>query len=283
MCSGTLSQSTLFTGQGILESVIVGNSGKLYFSGSAVGSPASQLLRSSGPGVAPITVTDGPGGAGGLAWSGRNLLWGYGNTLANGSVGDLTPSAGLYSVDLSDGSKTTISDHLGMANGIARGADGSIYASNNLGLKLDRITRNGVTRNGWASLKSANGLAVGKNGRYLYANQMFETPSTIAKIDTKDPSKIYTYYTSPEPLNALFDGLTRDSQNNLYAAVFGRGEVWKITPDRQACVVATGLKQPTSIAISTAKKGYRAGNLYAVGFGGEVTQIKGAAAAEVPE
>ena len=211
-----------------------------------------------------------------------SLLWGYGDTFAYGSTGDLNPTAGLYRVNVSNGSKRVISDHLGMANGIARGKDGFIYASNNLGLKLDRISPENETVNGWASLGSANGLAVGKNGRYLFANQMFETPSKIARIDTTDPSKVLPFFTSPETANVLFDGLARDGSNNLYAAAFATGEVWKISPSRQACVIASGLSATTSVAISGAKKGFRAGNLYAAGFDGKIIQVTGATEAGFP-
>ncbi len=111
---------------------------------------------------------------------------------------------------------------------------------------------------------------------------MFETPSTIAKIDTRDPSKVFTYFTSPEAGNVLLDGLAHDSGNNLYTAAYGKGEVWKITPDRQACVIATGLSQTTAVAMSSAGKGFRAGSLYAAGFDGNIVEVTGAAKAAVP-
>ncbi len=79
-----------------------------------------------------MTSTD-KAGPGGLAWSSKKLLWGYGDSAANGTTGDINPTAGLYSVNIAKKSKSVVSDHLGMANGIARGKDGSVYASNNLG------------------------------------------------------------------------------------------------------------------------------------------------------
>jgi len=278
-CTGTYSQKTVYSGQLSIENLTVGGGGVLYTSGAS-SDPNKSLLNAYTKGAAaPREVTTGKAGGGGLAWSGKRLLWGYGDLLANGTAGDLNPTAGLYSVNIAKKTKSVVSDHLGMANGISRGKDGYVYASNNLGRKLDRISPDGETTNGWAELSSANGLTVGKNGRYLYANQMFESPSTIAKIDTQDPSKIYTYFKSPEPLNVLFDGLTRDSENNLYAAVFGRGEVWKINTDREACVIASGLSATTSVAISSAKKGFKKGNLYAAGFDGKIVEIRNATAA----
>ncbi len=279
-CTGSFSQKTIYSGQGSIEALIVGGGGTLFASG---GDATQSTLRAYTKGKAdPETVATGNPGGGGLAWNGKRLLWGYGDLLANGLTGDLDPTAGLYSVNVAAKKKSLVSDTLGMANGVARGKDGYIYASNNLGLKLDRITPDGDTENGWASLNSANGLTVGRNGRYLYANQMFETPSTIAKIDTRDPTKVFTYFTSPEAGNVLLDGLAHDSGNNLYTAAYGKGEVWKITPDRQACVIATGLSQTTAVAMSSAGKGFRAGSLYAAGFDGNIVEVTGAAKAAVP-
>lgn len=281
-CVGAGPQRVLFPDQGSMESVIVGGGGAIYVSGLNLDGTGSAIYSYTHNGSKKDRIVSNGDGPGGLAWHGRSLLWGYGNSLANATTGDLDPKAGLYRVNIRKGKKTLVSDRLGMANGIAAAKDGTIYASNVGGLKLDRITPGGVTENGWANIPSANGLTLGKNGRYLFANQMFTTPSTIAKIDTKDPSKVYTYFTSPEPANVLFDGLARDNQNNLYAAVFGRGQVWKITPDRGVCVLASGLSQTTAVAISFAKKGYRAGNLYAVGFDGNIVQVKKATEAMPP-
>jgi sugar lactone lactonase YvrE len=279
-CVGSYAQKTIYSGQNSIENLIVGGGGVLYASGNE---NQNGVLKAYTKGVAtPRTVTTGKPGGGGLAWNGKKLLWGYGDLLANALTGDVNPVAGLYSVSPSSGAKTVVSDHLGMANGIARGKDGFVYASNTGGLKLDRISPAGVTENGWASSPSANGLVVGRNGRYLYANQMLVTPSSIAMIDTRDPSKTYTYFTSPEAGNQLFDGLARDGQNNLYVAVFGKGEVWKISPTKQACVLATGLSQTSSVTVSGAKKGFKAGNLYAAGFDGKIVQVTGATNADFP-
>ena len=288
-CTGNYSQSTLYSDQGRLESVIVGNSGRLYFSGALPNAnPAnevSRLYKVHRPGAAPSPLLDGPAGPGGLAWNGKRLLWGYGNTLANGTAGDLNPTSGLFSVNPVNGKRSVVSKTLGMANGITRTRSGTIFASNDLGYKLDRIVKKGSafkTTNGFANLYSANGLTVSRNDRYLFAAQTFVTPSTISRIEIADPENITTWYTSPEPANVIFDGLTRDNQGNLYVAVLSRGEVWKINRQKQACVLATGLANPSNVAISNAKKGFKAGNLYAVEFGGKVTQVKNATKAVVP-
>ncbi len=284
-CTGPYSQKTLFTGQNRLEAAIIGGGGTLYTSGTDGSETGESVLNayyrgSKGP-SSPDLITTGPAGPGGLAWNGRKLLWGYGNTAGGGATGDLNPVAGLNSVRIGSGKKKLISDHLGMANGVTRAKDGTIYASNDLGVKLDRISGR-VTENGWATLNSGNGMVVGRNQKYLFVNQTFETPSTIAKINVNDPTKIYTFYRSPEPDNVIFDGLTRDRENNLYATSFLRGEIWKISRHKQACVLASGLSQTSGVALSSAKKGFKKGTLMAVGFDGTITQVKRATSAGFP-
>lgn len=287
-CVGDFSQRTILSDQGSLESVIVGNGGKLYYSG-ATSPAASRLYKVPAPGEDPVTVLDGPAGPGGLAWAGRRLLWGSGNTAANGLTGDADPKSSLLSVNPAKGTSSVVSDHLGMANGVARGKDGSIFASNDFGHKLDKITPEGETVNGWATLASANGLTISRNGKYLYANQSGLTAgsdpaqaSRIFRITIADPEKTITYFESPVAGNLIFDGLTRDDKGNLYTAVFGRGEVWKIDQRKRACVIATGIPAVSSVAYSTAKTGFRNGNLFVVNFGGQVVKVKNAAAAGFP-
>lgn len=279
-CTGPVSQSVIYSGQGVLESVIVGGGGKLFVSGGTETGDAQLLGYTRGNPTPSVISTAGPG-PGGLAWNRKNLLWGYGNTLVNGKAGDTDPKAGLFSLNPRTGARSVVSDRLGMANGIARAADGTIYATNDLGFKVDAI-RKGVTINGWSSLESGNGLVVGKNQKYMYVNQTFVKPSSIAKVSIDDPTKVWTFFTAPEESSLLLDGMARDSQNNLYVAVLGLGEIWKVTPQKQACVLATGLLTPSAVAISSAKKGFKAGNLYAVGFGGEIVQVSGATKAMVP-
>ncbi|MEX0620999.1 MAG: hypothetical protein WD181_05395 [Solirubrobacterales bacterium] len=289
-CEGRHPKTTLFSNQGRLESVIAGNGGRLFFAGVApapVGEPpASRLYRVDRPGAPVAVLLQGPANAGGLAWSERRLLWGYGNGLANGSVGDTSPTAGLLSVDPVTGNSFVVSSTLGMANGIARGPDGTIFASNSLALKLDRITPSGstfITLNGFASLDSANGLAVSRSGKYIFAAQTFVTPSRISLIEVGNPGRITAYFTSPEASMVVFDGLTRDNRGNLYVAALGLGQIWKINPERKACVLASGLTNPSSVAVGTAPKGFGQGSLFVVGFGGEVTEVKNALTATVPD
>jgi sugar lactone lactonase YvrE len=283
-CSGPVSKSTLYSDLGKLESVIVGNAGRIYVSLTPTDSTASRLITISRPGKAPRTVSDGPGGPGGLSWQKKRLLWGYGNSAENGETGDENPVSGLYRVNLNTGSKSVVSDHLGMANGVARAKNGAIYASNDFGMKLDRITPSGSTVNGWATVESPNGLVLSKNQKYLFAAQTFAQPSAIARIKISDPGTVKTWATTEGLItgNPIFDGLARDNKGSLYVAAWAAGEVWKIDSERRFCVLATDLGRPSALAFGKGKKGFRSGRLYTVGFNGELAEIKGAVAATYP-
>jgi hypothetical protein len=283
-CTGAVSKSVLYSNLGRLESVIAGGAGRLYVSLDPSDASPSRLISITRPGAAPFTVSEGPGGPGGLAWDRRNLLWGYGNSLENGETGDENPTSGLFRVNLRRGTRSVVSDRLGMANGIARTSNGAIFASNDLGMKLDRISPAGVTLNGWATVDSANGLVISRNQKYLYAAQTFAEPSAIARIEIANPANVTTWATTEGVItgNPVFDGLTRDDKGNLYVTAWAAGEVWKIDTKRRFCVLASGLGRPSSLIFGLGKKGFRAGSLYTVSFNGEITEIKGALSAAYP-
>ncbi len=283
-CVGASTPKTLYSDQGSLESVIVGNSGRLYFSSSPTEDPTvSRLLRVNRPGAKPRTLLDGPDGPGGLAWGGRKLLWGVGNTSENGSVGDVTPHAGLYRVSPVTGKRKVLATTLGMANGIIRAPGGDIFASNDLGTTLDRISPTGVVKNHWATVASPNGMTVSPNGKYLFVNQTFVASSSVARIKISNPSVVTTYFQSPaDDGNSIFDGLTRDAKGNLYVASWGTGEVWRIDTRKRACVVTAGLDRPSSLIFGRGKKRFKAGNLYVVGFGGDIVKVPRAIKARFP-
>ena len=284
-CEGTLSQKTLYTGQGVLEAVISGGGGKLFVSGTKSGfdDPAS-LIRIDRPGATPEVISNAPAGPGGLAWVGKRLLWGNGNTLVGGQTGDADPQASLLKVNPKNGRYFEWATDLGMANGVTRAKNGFVFASTDFGLKLDRVTPDGATTHGWASVESGNGMVVGKNGKYLFVNQTFKNPGSIARVELARPSNVTTWFSAAGLDNQVpaFDGLTRDGENNLYAAAWAAGEIWKITPDRQVCKVASGIPQVSNLAFGGGKSGFTRNTLYAVGFGGQIVQIRGALDATVP-
>lgn len=285
-CAGSVSKSVLYSDLGRIESVIAGGAGRLYASLERTDPTPTpgRLVSIDRPGAMPRTVANGPDGPGGLAWDGSRMLWGYGDALENGETGDTNPVAGLYRVNFAKGSRSVVSDRLGMANGIARASNGAIFASNDLGMKLDRISPSGITLNGWATVDSANGLVVSKDQKYLYAAQTFAEPSAISRVEIANPANVTTWATTEGVItgNPVFDGLARDNSGNLYVAAWAAGEIWKVDSQRRFCVLATGLGRPSTLNFGFGRTGFRAADLYVAGFNGEITSISGARRARFP-
>jgi sugar lactone lactonase YvrE len=281
-CPGAPQPQVLYKGFGVLESVISDSQGRLYFTDTA----NNRIMRSDGPGVPPQQFATGIESGGGMVFDPAtgDLLVGYGDGLANGVAGTLNPQAGVVRVNTGTGAVTPYATGTQMSNGIARGPDGSLYASNDLGFGIDRIDpgTHGVTLN-WASLFSSNGLVVDPTGRYLYSAQTFQPPA-IARIDLADPSHVETVFSGPlDAISAGLDGMTRDDAGNLYVAANFRQEIWKVDPATGgACALARGLSNPSSVAFGGGTAGFIKQNLYAVTFGGEVVELPNVGAADVP-
>jgi sugar lactone lactonase YvrE len=270
---------TLLENQGTLESVIVGGRGRLFFTNE------DSLLRLDRPGARArvLARVEEPGG---LAFENHKLIVGTGNTAANGSVGDDTGPASLLRIDANSGAKQVYATGLSMANGLVRGPDGSFYASNDFGSNIDRI-RNRKTTRGWATVESGNGLAIDRNGRYLYAAQTFR-PAAVQRVDLSDPTKVTVYASDTDQPAAGLDGMTRDGGNRLFVAANGAGEIWRVDPGSPArfCALLRGLPPfpdgPSAVATGSPKGRFPATSLYAVTFGGQVLELRNVALPPTP-
>jgi sugar lactone lactonase YvrE len=269
-CPGSQPTRVVLSGQGTLESVISDAAGRLYYTDVS----AKALMRLDSPGAAPQPVVTGIDSPGGLAFEpDGTLIVGYGDAAAKGATGASNPQAGLLRVDLRTGAHTTPVTGLQMANGVARGPDGTIYASNDFGTSLDRVLPNGMVQLGFAQVTSGNGLVVDTSGRYLYAAQTF-VPASIARVDLTDPSRVDQYAApGPEDISAGLDGMTRDEHDRIFAAANGGGQVWRIDRDRSICALARGLITPSAVAFGGGTKGFVQTSLYAVTFGGLVIEV----------
>ena len=270
---------TLLSGQGVLESVIVDGRGRLFFTNG------DSLLRLDRPGDQPrrlVEITD----PGGLALDvDGTLIVGYGNSAANGSVGDATGPSGLLRVDPDSGASEVYATGLSMANGLDRGPDGSFYASNDFGSNIDRI-RNGQTERGWAKVESGNGLVVDSSGRYLYVAQTFR-PAAIQRVDLTNPANVTDYVRADAAdVAAGLDGMARDDQDRLFVTANGAGELWRVDRTPSICVLLDGLdpfpQGPSAVATGKGSGPFPAGNLYVVTFGGDVIELVGEAAVGQP-
>ena len=273
-CPGTPFETrTIVTGQSTLESAIVHPNGKLYFT------DATGLLRLDSPDAEPVvhTLAEEPGGL--AIEPDGTILMGVGNTASNGSVGDETGPSSLIRIDPRTGTSEPYATGLSMGNGVDRGPDGSIYASNDFGSNIDRI-KNGETERGWATVESGNGLQVDSTGKWLFVAQTFR-PAAIQRIEIANPENVAPFAVAPpEDMSAGFDGMDRDPVDNLYVAANGAGSIWKITPAAEMCVLLRGLPPfpdgPSAVAVGLYGTAFPPENLYVVAFNGDVTEITGA-------
>ena len=270
----------LLAGCGLLESVIVDREGRLFFTSQTwEGRGRGALLRLDAPDAAPVPVATGIPSPGGLALAGDGrLIVGFGDSPQGGIAGNVSPRAGLLLVDPAGGGAEPWVSGLGMANGVARAPDGTVFASNDFGTHLDRVAPDGTVQRRWAKVPSANGLVVDATGRYLYAAQTF-TRAAIRRVEIAHPENVSTHARPPAlAALALLDGLAIDDAGRLYVAANGAGQVWRVDPDGAICALARDLGSPSAVAVGRDDSPFPAANLYAVTFGGDVVEIPDAVA-----
>ena len=261
------------TASGIFESVAFDGRGRLFFTNSTAG----ELLMIRSSGAKPKVVLDGIDAPGGIVFRRNgNVLVGFGDSIAQGSDGEENPEAGLIEVDPQTGNSHVYVDGLQMANGVTRGPGGLIFASTDFGTGVDRVL-DGVVELAWAPLDSSNGMVVDRSKRNLFVNQTFTTAPTIARVPLDDPTGVRAWFTAPEEPGAFLDGLTRDSEGNLYAAANGGGAVWKVSGRTEGCVLWQGQPfpaGPSDVAFGRGKGRFPKGSLFVTTFGGKLIQLR---------
>jgi sugar lactone lactonase YvrE len=271
-CSTVPQPRTILSGLGRLESVIADRQGRLYF--VETGNPG-RLLKLSQPGAPPEVLVSGIENPRGLAFDRDGRLYlGFGG---DGVTSQVTLNAGIMIVDPRTGAHSVYVTGLEMANGVAVGPDGVIYASNDFGTHIHRVI-DGRVENKWAPVLSANGLVVDATGTYLYAAQTFQ-PAAIARVEIAHPENVETYVqAAPEDIAAGPDGMTRDERGRLYVAANGGGQVWRIDEQRRICALWHGLPfplGPSAVAFGSGTRRFPEANLYVVNFNGELIELPG--------
>jgi sugar lactone lactonase YvrE len=265
-CSPLPASRTIIQTGDVLENVYMDARQRLFYSDET----ANALMRLDRLDAKPRLLTDisSPGGITPLP--NGDLIVGYGDSASGGPTGDQNPQAGLYRVNPNTGARTTYATGLGMANGVTRGPDGTIYATNDFGNFVDRVKGGHVTHP-WAQLFSTNGIVVSPDNRYVYVDRTF-VPAEIDRISVAHPDQVTPYVVAGSAdTSAGLDSMTQDQHGNLYAAANGGGEVWKIDTKRRICVLARGLLNASAVAFGT---GRYARNLYVTTFMGPIVELK---------
>lgn len=267
----------LLSGKGALESVIVDAGGRLFYTDTS----AKALMRVDHRGAQPAAILTGVEGIAGLVFDGDGkLLVGYGSGFQSGLIGNVQPAAGVLKVDPNTGARSTYATGLSMANGLARSLDGSVYASDDVGLGIDRI-RNGVVEHQRFRALSSNGLAVSRNGRWLFFSQTF-LPAAVRAIRLGGPQEgnhAAAFVSAPQDWTAGLDGMDIDpASGDLYVTANGiTGQLWRVTPFKSACRYARGLDLLLASAVAVGRGSdparFNAANIYVVTFAGKLLEL----------
>jgi sugar lactone lactonase YvrE len=244
-----------------LEYGAVDSAGRLFYSDTS----KSAIFRVDRPGAPPALLTATPGDPGAFVLKpDRTMIVGIGDQVQNGLQGDLNPISSLWRVNLDAGAHTVYATGLGEANGLAEEPDGALYATNGVGRYVDRVL-GGHVDHGWARVFSTNGVAVSPDNRYVYVDQTL-APAAVQRIPIADPGHITLYAQAQGADQAAgLDDMTIDARGRLFIAANEAGQIWRVDGPGRICLLASGLKQPSSVSFG---QGAYWRNLYAVTFGG---------------
>jgi hypothetical protein len=153
-----------------------------------------------------------------------------------------------------------------MANGLAWGPGGEIYASDDAGAGIDKVV-DGKVQPRWAQVVSSNGLAVDAAGRHLFAAQTFQ-PAAVQRVEIANPANVARFGAPPaEDFAAGLDGMTIDQLDRLYVTAQTGSALWRFDVDGTPCALARGLSLPSAVALGGT-------SAYVVTFSGVLAEVE---------
>ena len=269
-CPDIRAPKVILDGQGLLESVLVDSKRRLFWTDSN----ANALMVIEKPGAAPRAVApvDNPGGL--LEAPDGTVIAGSGSGFQEGAIGNVAGQAKLVRINPDTGEVKPYAEGLSMANGLAWGPSGEIYASDDVSTGIDRVV-DGEVQPRWAQVVSSNGLAVDAAGKHLFAAQTFQPPA-IQRVTIADPAQVETFGTgAPEDTTAGLDGMTIDQLDRLFVTANGGGQVWRFDVDGTPCALARGLMLPSAVALGGT-------SAYVVTFSGVLAELENVRPAPAP-
>lgn len=142
-------------------------------------------------------------------------------------------------------------DGLPGANGMTFDNDGNLYISDFQRTGITKIRPDGTPDIDWterADVPSPNGLAVVDD--VLYANVTLDLSAPIERVPLADPGAHapMTYLSPPPMVPKGLDDLAAGPGRALYVAAYSSGELLRVDRETgEACVLASGLGEPTSV------------------------------------
>ncbi|MFA5891286.1 MAG: hypothetical protein WDA27_10135 [Actinomycetota bacterium] len=275
-CPGAAVVGTrLSLGADVLENLAFWQ-GSLWISDST----ASSIRRFDAAG-AELAGIDGVSSPGGLAAGSDGLMYAGTGNAAAGSIAR-TGEAGVIRFDPA-GVVTPFTSGFDMANGLAFDGDGNLWVSNDFGDGLVRIDPSGVWAKFVTNAWGMNGLVV--DGGVMYAAVTFDQRSPILRLRLgADPAvesvmplttgvasirpEVFADPDLDQPLVVKgLDDMTQGPDGALYVVGNGSGELLRVDPSTgDACVVAAGLQNPSSVRAAPEDGGFSDGNSETVDF-----------------
>ena len=128
----------------------------------------------------------------------------------------------------------------------------------------------------WAKVPDTNGIAINKKNTTMYVDRTFVSNAPIVAVPMGHPSlakPIGDLSTLGSKVFKGLDDLIMGPHGVLYLPANLAGEVFSFDPhNRQACLIASGLSDPSAIAVGTGH-GWKKGALFVCGFDGTVREL----------
>ncbi len=249
---------------------MVDANGRLYVTDLGGG----RVLRFARPGATPVVIATLPAGSGGGALAFRpdgTLLVGSGAD-ARVLLGDLLRPGAISTLDVRTGVLTQIASGFSAADGMAVAKDGTVYATNDFGGLIGKLSPTNVATPDWASYPSANGAALSQDGKWLYFSRTFVNPG-VTRISVADPRVTQSLLdlTGLHTFDAP-DGLTLDSADRPVVPTDVSNEVFRIERPGVKCLLSKGVGGSV-VTYGHGARGFAAGHLFRAGFDGKVYEI----------